>query len=521
MRRSSQFLVRPKDLVGESLSSWRQRVAWRNGYHLFPVPDERTRRSDPDVGENEEELQWVSDLHGVGRDTAERMTLRAYVGEVISHLTPRSQPRWWLRARYGMSSPTFGPMYCPGCLGTDPVPYFRLTWRLGFVTACPLHQAQLHDHCHQCGNAPWPSGCGIQGMVNPEFRSLRYCWHCGSDLATIPQMKQDAENDITDWLGKDRVDIGRINVPCFEALGALRAVCQIFLRNRPRTCIERSGTQWAELASSLSEEAKRTQAVEQLQLEDRNRLVSAGLKVIRGWPDSFVDFADETGISRTHFNGAECLQPPWMTEVVNSRLARQNRSVTDVVLETTITALTRQLERNPTKTELRRHLVWQGEKGLQKFFVERTQATSAEWHQFLEAIAETERQLAHKARSKNAFACELAVLLLCLVNGVQINSFAEVPRLSLCRMLISLQQQLHEFQADLLLLIENVKNQLKNLPTTPDRFSTISARQIKKRLNQLMLNLPCELPRDMKVFACPTGVQMAIDSRSFPVQLGE
>lgn len=519
--RSTQFLIRPKALEGESLSSWRQRVAWANGYYLFPVPDERTRRADPDVGENEAELQWVSDLHGVSRDTAERMTLRVYVGKVISHLASRSQPRWWLRARYGIPSPTFGPMYCPGCLGTDPVPYFRLTWRLGFVTACPLHKIQLHDHCHQCGNAPWPSGCGIHGMVNPEFRSLRNCWHCSFDLSASPAIELDAGNDITSWLGKDRVNIGTMNVPSLEAFGALRAICQVFLRNRPRTCIERSGTEWARLAGGLSEEAKQTQAVEQLQLEDRVPLVTAGLKIIVDWPNSFVDFANETGISRAHFNGSECLQPPWMTEVVNSWLARRNRSVTAAVLETTITTLTQQLERSPTKTELRRHLAWQGEKGLEKFFVERTQATSAEWHQFLEAIAETERRVAHKARSKNAFACDLAVLLLCLVNGVEINSFAGVRRQSLYRMLISLQQQLREFQEDLLLLIDNVENDLKNFPTIPDRFIFISARQVRKRLNQLMLTLPCELPRDIKVFASPTGVQLNVGSQSFPVQLEE
>lgn len=502
MRCNSQFLLRPKALDGESLSSWRQRVAWANGYQLFPVPDERTRRADPDVGENGAEMQWVSDLHGVSRDIAEEMTLRNYVGKVISHLTLRSQPRWWLRAKYGAPSPTFGPMYCPGCLRADSVPYFRLIWRLGFVIACPLHKAQLHDHCQQCGNAPWPSGCGLQGMVNPEFRSLRYCWHCGSDLSALPLIELDATNDITDWLRKDSVSIGELDVPSIEALGALRAICQTFLRNRSRTCIERSGGQWAQLASSLSEEAKQTQAVEQLQLEDRIRLVTAGFRIIDGWPDSFVDFANETGISRAHFNGAECLQPPWMTEVVNSRLARQNRSVTNAVLETTMTTLARQLKRNPTKAELRRHLAWQGEKGLEKFFVERTQASSAEWHQFLAAIADTQRRLARKARSGKAFACELTVLLLCLVNGVQINSFAEVRRQSLYRMLISLQEQLCESQTALLLLIVNVASQLKNLPPIPDRFSSVSTRQVRKRLNQLMLNLPCELPRDMRVFAC-------------------
>lgn len=499
-QRNSQFLQRPKALDGESLSSWRQRVAWANGYQLFPVPDERTRRADPDVGENEVELQWVSDLHGVSRDIAEGMVLKNYVGKVISHLTLRSQPRWWLRAKYGTPAPTFGPMYCPSCLGTDSVPYFRLIWRLGFVIACPLHKTQLHDHCQQCGNAPWPSGCGLQGMVNPEFRSLRYCWHCSSDLSALPSIELDGTNDLTDWLRKDSVRIGELNVPTFEALGALRAICQVFLRNRSRTCIERSGGQWAQLASNLSEEAKRTQAVEQLQLEDRVRLITAGLRIIDGWPNSFVDFANEAGISRAHFNGAECLQPPWMTEVVNSRLAKQNRSVNSKVLETTISTLTRQLERKPTKTELRRHLAWQGEKGLTEFFVERTRATPAEWQQFLNVIAETEQRLSRQARSRNAFACEVAVLLLCLMNDVQINFFADTRRDSLCRILASRLEQLDSSENELQQLSVKIKNLLEGIPIRPIKSEHISIRQVRKRLCKLMSGLPSELMRDVRVF---------------------
>jgi len=350
-------------------------------------------------------------------------------------------------------------------------------------------------------------------MVNPEFRSLRFCWHCACDLSAATPVMLDTANDITDWLGKERMDLGRINVPSFEAFKALRAICQVFLRNRPRTCIERSGTQWAQLASSLSDEAKQTQTVEQLRLEDRVRLVNAGLRIVDGWPDSFVQFANESGVSKTHFNGAECLQPPWMSDVINSRLAKQNRTVTDAVLETTLTTLTQQLERSPIKTELRRHLAWQGEKGLKKLFVQRTQATSAEWDKFLKAIADTELRLVHNARSKNAFICELSVLLLCLVNGVQMNSFSRVRREDLGHMLISLQKQLCELPAELGTLIESVKSRLENLPTIPARFSSVSVRQVRKRLNQLMLNLPCELPRDMKVFAYPTGVQVEAGSR--------
>jgi len=511
MKSRSQFLLRPKALESESLSSWRQRVAWANGYFLFPVPDERTRRADPDVGENEAELRWVSDLHGVGYGTAERMTLRAYVGTVISHLTPRSQPRWWLRARYGVKSLNFGPMFCPSCLGSDSVPYFRFIWRFGFVTMCPLHMVQLHDRCQECGCAPWPSGCGIQSNVHPGFKSLRHCWHCLTDLSAVPQMKLDVRDDIAGWLSQDRLEVGERNVPCIEALGGLRAVCQLFLRNRSRTCIEQSGGEWAQLTRDLSEEAKRTQAVEQLPLQDRIKLVPAGLKIIQGWPDSFLKFASETGISRAHFNGAECLQPSWMTELINSKLAKNNRSVTGDVLKEAVVTLTHELARAPTKTELRKHLAWQGEKGLESIFFKRDQATFSEWRQFLEVIKVTERRLSPNARIQRAFACDVAVLLLCHIDGKQIDSFANVQRQSLASILASRRAGSEQINNAFWQLAVNIEGVLECCALDHDKWGLVSTRQVRERLRQLMVGLPRELVRSVAAFSFSENAEMPID----------
>lgn len=511
MKSSSQFLLRPKALEGESLSSWRQRVAWANGYFLFPVPDERARRVDPDVGENEAESRWVSELHGVGHGTAERMTLRTYVGTVISHLTPRSQPRWWLRARYGVQSPNFGPMFCPCCLGSDSVPYFRLIWRFGFVTVCPLHMVQLHDHCQECESAPWPSGCGIQSKVHPEFKSLRHCWHCGTDLSAVSQMKLDVKDDIVDWLSQNRVIVGKGNFACIEALGGLRAVCQLFLRNRSRTCIERSAGEWAQLTRNLSEEAKRTQVVEQLPLQDRIKLLPAGLKIIRGWPDSFLNFASDTGISRAHFNGAECLQPSWMTELINSRLAKNNHFVTGDVLKKAVTALTHELARTPTKTELRKHLVWQGEKGLELIFFKRDQATFSEWRQFLNAIEVTKRRLSLKSRIQRAFACDVAVLLLCHIDGKKVDSFANVERQSLAGILASRRAGSEQINNAFWQLAVNIEDVLECCALDHDKWGLVSTRQVRKRLRQLMFGLPSELVRSVAVFSFSANTEMPID----------
>ena len=324
-------------------------------------------------------------------------------------------------------------------------------------------------------------------------------------------MKSHIKNDIVGWLSQDQVLVGERNFPCIEALSGLRAVCQLFLRNRSRTCIEQSGGEWAQLTRDLSEEAKRIQAVEQLTLQDRIRLVPAGLKIIRGWPESFLNFASETGISRAHFNGAECLQPSWMTELINSRLAKNNRFVTVDILKDAVVTLTHQLARTPTKTELRKHLAWQGEKGLESIFFKRDQATFSEWRQFLDAIEVTERQLSPNSRIQRVFACDVSVLLLCHIDGEQIDSFVNVQRQSLAGILASRREGLTQNNNALWQLVINIEGILGCCALDHDKWGLVSTRQVRKRLRQLMFGLPRELVRSVGVFRFSANAEIPID----------
>ena len=40
--------------------------------------------------------------------------------------------------------------FCPECLSNDNVPYYRLLWRLWFVTACQEHRCVLSNRCPKC-----------------------------------------------------------------------------------------------------------------------------------------------------------------------------------------------------------------------------------------------------------------------------------------------------------------------------------------------------------------------------------
>lgn len=504
---STPFLIRPRPQAGESLSSWRQRAGWANGYSLFPVLDERTRRSDPDLGVSLHDLNWIARLHGSTLDQVISMTLRSLLGKVIHSLTPRCQPPWWLRSRMAAAGDTNGPMFCPDCLATDSVPHFRLRWRLGFVTHCETHRTVLLDRCPQCGCAPWPSGCGRHEAIHEGFQSLRICWHCGCEYTSSSQPPTPVNPAVSParWINESFVELGEISVPPIEAFQALRAVGQLFLRNRSANNIRATDTSWSESLSRLSCSARHSRAVELLCVADRSVLVPAAHQVLSGWPSTFVSFCKEAGITRAHFDGASHLQPPWMTEVIDTRLAQQNRLVTRDILASTIADLRVGRGREPTITDLRAQLHWKGSKGLNEFYpAKRSLATQDEWQSFLGACTQCLDQTSHEPlRSRLATLFALVAVLLELLQthgfpcGQRSSRMEMVRALEDARMICILDGTL------LATLVDSLLHALRSAMAHSTREflrETQSRRQTVKRFRSLSSSLPSNLDRRPSVF---------------------
>lgn len=502
---TSLFLVRPPSLHGESLSSWRQRSAWRNGYRLFPLPDERGRRSDPDIGLYESELKWVADGHNVSVDDVIGLTLRGQVGKIIEELELRSQPRWWLRARYGHKQRPYGPMFCPQCLAHDTVPYFRLAWRFAFLTECVEHHCQLVDQCPECKRPPWPGGVGLKSRISCNFDRMNLCWYCQHDLSTlVPIISENHSSSILmEGLRSGKLNLGGCSIPVLEALHALRGICQIFLRTRARKAISASLGKWSVLAGKLSNESQHTFSVDHLRVNDRLLLVPAALNVLSGWPNSFLEFADQSGLSRTHFNDSDGLQPTWMNEVIFDRLAIQNRKVTESIIEQTVSTWRHKHGTLPTKKKLREVLQWQGKKGLERFYSKRDRATKEETKVFADAACYAMRTPPIGKRSHRHLLMDLAVLSFCIFHNCPIEAGSVLTFKQVIFEIESINDQMSVDESmrpmiDELLL--GMKGISVGISETMEK-SHAYPRQLKKRLVCLMTNMDIMLRRDVSVFS--------------------
>jgi hypothetical protein len=495
------LLIRPKHILGESLSSWRQRIAWANCYKLFPVADERTRRADPDMGANENELHFVTQLHQSTKDIVVGMTLKGLEGRLARPLKTRSHPAWWLSAGYGLLDREHGSMYCPQCLAEDDIPHFRLNWRLGFITDCRFHKVRMLDHCQNCRQPPWPAGCGSKGRVHRSFTSFRYCWHCGSDYGKFGAVKTTIIKDIECWLDDDTTLLGSEQVKSADAFVALRTVCRLFLRGFGRSTISKSESCWSEVLQQLSAETA-SQHLERISVDDRSILLSTGYKILERWPSSFTKFAKETGISKWHFDGMNETLPDWFSKVVDADIAIKKTTVTDAVLVNKVEELTNELGRKPNKTELRKALNWQGERGMENIYPKRLNATEDEWQQFVFAIRQLDMKVLN-TRERRALLSNLTVLLVCLIENIDIYKINVSTKQEWVERLIiaPIHAGIHEeLFCNLIELLRPKLEELLKPKVVWLMQSQINRRAISVRLRSLMTGLPDELARDVNVF---------------------
>lgn len=82
---------------------------------------------------------------------------------------------------------------CPLCLRKDEEPYFRLFWRLSWMTECPVHGVALIDHCPDCGgNLDYLAASHGLARQN-QWRPLSICPWCGADWRNAEAVPSERE----------------------------------------------------------------------------------------------------------------------------------------------------------------------------------------------------------------------------------------------------------------------------------------------------------------------------------------
>jgi len=200
--------IRYKPLPDELLSCWLIRLAHGHGLKVQTfcnlIFGNRRQVWNRDV--DRLSPQWlVEELcnrTGTPISVAQSTSLKGLNGKLFNQFKATGTLPWVLTmGMYHRKRAAYGQQYCPLCLGSDIVPYYRVSWRLAFMTFCPEHLVLLSDRCPECA-APINFHRGEMGKGGlDEAHEMTMCHECMADLRTTPVVELHAYlPEIKDWL---------------------------------------------------------------------------------------------------------------------------------------------------------------------------------------------------------------------------------------------------------------------------------------------------------------------------------
>ncbi|NJA90152.1 TniQ family protein [Rhodocyclus tenuis] len=308
------LLVRPHPLDDELLSSWVIRLATANALKLktfsrkkLGLPHDIWRR-DVDQFANVKMVSHLAKLTGTPVERAFLTTLAAYEGSLYEKHTARGQQRWLLAVGKGSAWLLHGQQYCPLCLATDPIPYFRRRWRLSLSFACLEHSVLLMDNCPRCKAPISFHGGDFHSLSLPDKPPMTSCCHCGTEwrhmvscLTQIPQKLLITQEKIYRVLNENHPLLGR-QQPIFPHLFfdglhlLLRALCSNGHTRRLRDYLcHEAGTE-----SYTTPFRTPLIRFDELRVGERAPLLEMALGLLADWPHRFLASCRLAHLSSTY-----------------------------------------------------------------------------------------------------------------------------------------------------------------------------------------------------------------------------
>ena len=316
-----------KPEADELFSSWFTRLAKANAMRPNQLGACLTGRSrqlfsgDPDRGVWKEPGLLLAGLTAVSPEIVESTYFSAYCGFLwpsrpshgvwrhILHLSDRKRQKDY-----------FGLQYCPQCLATDPVPYFRKHWRLVFVATCDLHGCLLRDRCPHCQCPVIPNLCDVGQKWLDQAPGITDCNQCRNTLLIqteiVPSDLSEFQGLLLTTLERGWISLaGRCvhSILFFEGLRILLSflddarqsvsLCKSIYLDLPALKIEVS-------------RSSRYGGVESVSLPSRFRLFEMASALFKNWPSSAMTLFQKSGVtSRDIFSfnrGLVCTVPFWL-----------------------------------------------------------------------------------------------------------------------------------------------------------------------------------------------------------------
>ena len=168
---ASRFLLIPKPLPDEILSSWLTRTAYAHLTHpktfmnMHFSTGRFNWRPNFDASVSDDILHIIELKSALSFETIYQMSLKSYKGYLQESIIPD-----------GLNTFIVPQRFCPVCLREDQFPYYRKSWKVLFSTVCFKHHCYLYDRCPSCNTL-----LKITHMYKNALPFV-FCHNCGFDL---------------------------------------------------------------------------------------------------------------------------------------------------------------------------------------------------------------------------------------------------------------------------------------------------------------------------------------------------
>ncbi|WP_084545098.1 TniQ family protein [Derxia gummosa] len=305
------FQLRP--YADELLSSFLARTAHGHGsmagaFCRFHLRDSWFFTRDVDRGMVVSQHALLARLAGLSPQEISALTLRSWVDALTparyrATVSPAVVP--WINAagivqarrRYRSLA------FCPACLEERPVALRQ--WRLSFHVWCSVHGRPLQDGCPQCGAAFVP---------HLARATLLRCHACSCALSEGIQASHGNQLEVAalqaqmdQWL----TAAANGDTESRDQLDALHVLTSVILFGH-------SGQALRTTMNEFRSEAPRKSRLEFLGMTERECAMSCLARVLNGWPNSFRQLAQLTGLTQRSFArlGAVASSGSWLGDEV-------------------------------------------------------------------------------------------------------------------------------------------------------------------------------------------------------------
>lgn len=329
--------LHPQPKPDEILSSWMVRLAFANGFPLHTFYANLLGYRAPIWNRDTDRHTSMALLSLLGRYTGQplsalhALTLDAYEGVLFEQLPTIGIAPWILpvgvlhrlRRRAGMQ-------FCPLCLLSDAIPYYRRSWRLALHPVCVQHRCVMQEYCPSCHEPVAYHRHGVGRGKKISDQALQCCHLCGCDLRCAQPAYVDWPDPLS-WQSLSKMicsfeqggwNCGPLTPPCgvpfFSGLRVLVGVVN-----------GRHGMRLRERLSDIlgvsfdNRDPAHHMEFELLGASERSKLLLATSWLLADWPCRFVSMCAECAFTRSRLAEDVRGLPFWLASVADEYLDRR------------------------------------------------------------------------------------------------------------------------------------------------------------------------------------------------------